>query len=290
VVSVTIGIYSPGAMGSALGRAWRDGGARVVTTIAGRSDRTRSLADGLELLADLDAVVDVADIVVSIGPPAYAVAMAEAIANAGTSSGRRPVVADLNAIAPTTMKRVAATVTAAGGEPLDGSISGGPPHPGGTTKLYLSGSSASLLADLTAPGLTARIVGEEIGTASAVKMCTASIYKGFTALLLQALRTAHVNGVTDIVLDDLAAEFGDLRSDAAIRLAMAAAKSDRYPGEMREIAAAQQAADGRPELFTAMAAVYEALAMTELAGLSPEAAARPGDLASVLSRLEKRSS
>jgi 3-hydroxyisobutyrate dehydrogenase-like beta-hydroxyacid dehydrogenase len=288
VVRLTIGIYSPGAMGSAVGRAWQDGGARVVTTVAGRSARTQSLAVGLELLADLEAVVDVVDVVASIGPPAHAVAMAETIAATCTARGRRPVVADLNAIAPTTMSRVAEIVVAAGCEPLDGSISGGPPHPGGTTTLYLSGPSAALLADLAAPGLISRIVGDQVGTASAVKMCTASIYKGFTGLLLQALRTAHAHEVTDIVLDDLAAEFGDLRSTAGVRLAMAASKSDRYPGEMREIAAAQQAAGGRAALFDAMAAVYEALALTELAELSPEAAARPGDLTSVLSRLEPR--
>ncbi|MGI8417298.1 MAG: hypothetical protein ACR2P2_14065 [Nakamurella sp.] len=39
----TIGIVSPGAMGSALGGAWQRGGARVVDTVAGRSERTRAL-------------------------------------------------------------------------------------------------------------------------------------------------------------------------------------------------------------------------------------------------------
>ena len=43
----TIGIVSAGAMGSALGRAWAAGGAEVVTSLAGRSERTRRLAQGL---------------------------------------------------------------------------------------------------------------------------------------------------------------------------------------------------------------------------------------------------
>jgi hypothetical protein len=50
---VTIGIFSPGAMGGALGRAWQQGGARVVSTVAGRSTRTRSLADSLQLVPSL---------------------------------------------------------------------------------------------------------------------------------------------------------------------------------------------------------------------------------------------
>ena len=73
-----IGIVSPGAMGSALGRAWaaggadrddsrgRPGSARVVATVSGRSARTVALAEGLELLPDLAAVVAASDVVVSI--------------------------------------------------------------------------------------------------------------------------------------------------------------------------------------------------------------------------------
>ena len=67
-----LGIVSPGAMGSALGRAWTRGGARVVTTVEGRSERTRGLAEGLELLPSLTDVVRTADIVVSVCPPAEA--------------------------------------------------------------------------------------------------------------------------------------------------------------------------------------------------------------------------
>src|SRR5262249_61288558 len=70
-VSICIGVVSPGAMGSGLGRAWRRGGARVVATVAGRGAGTVGLAEaaGLELLPDLDAVVAAAPIVGSRGPP-----------------------------------------------------------------------------------------------------------------------------------------------------------------------------------------------------------------------------
>ena len=67
----TVGIVSPGAMGSAVGGALLRGGARVVATVAGRSERTARLADeaGLELLPSLADVVREADIVLSIVPP-----------------------------------------------------------------------------------------------------------------------------------------------------------------------------------------------------------------------------
>ena len=51
---------------------------------------------------------------------------------------------------------------------------------------------------------------------------------------------------------------------------MAATKSERYVGEMREIAATQAAAGLTPALFEAIAEVYGALAESELARSSPE--------------------
>ena len=57
----------------------------------------------------------------------------------------------------------------------------------------------SVLADLPGEGLRTRVVGDRPGQASAVKMCTASVYKGTTALWAQALQTADALGVLDVV-------------------------------------------------------------------------------------------
>ena len=71
--------------------------------------------------------------------------------------------------------------------------------PGGDTLVYLSGERAAWLAGLAADGIRPRVVGERPGTASAVKMCTASVYKGTTLVWLQALETAYRLGVLDHV-------------------------------------------------------------------------------------------
>ena len=286
-----IGIVSPGAMGSALGRAWRRGGARVVTTTAGRSPRTTQLAEaaGLELLPDLDAVVAAAQIVVSVTPPGQAADTAGQIAAAAQRTGATPLVADLNAISPATVERIATDVLApAGLELLDGAISGPPPRDGARTIVYLSGRDAGRLAALDGPGIDARVVGDRPGPASAVKMCTASVYKGFTALLVQALLTAQAHDSVDVVLADLRDVFADIDQWAARRLAVAASKSDRWVGEMREIAATQGAAGTRPELFEAMASVWAMVAATPLARPAPEDAARDRALADVLADLAPR--
>ena len=282
-----IGIVSPGAMGSALGRAWAAGGARVVATVAGRSARTRSLAEGLELLPSLAEVVGVADLVVSICPPAEAGPCADAIIDAATATGATPVLADLNAVSPSVVEHLAARAADAGLGFVDGSISGGPPVAGGDTMLYLSGPRAAEVGALEAVGLRRRVLGERPGTASAVKMCTASVYKGTTAVWVQALQSAEALGVLDVVLADLAEEYPAEVAGAARRIAVAASKSGRFVGEMEQIAATQGAAGTGAELFEGMAAVYDRLSRSPLGALPPEEARDLDDLTEVLRRLRR---
>ena len=101
----TVGLHGAGHMGSGLGWALREGGARVVTTLAGRSARTRKMvADaGLEPLDSLDAVVAAADVILTVVPPDAARAAATALAEATRRTRTRPLTADLNAIAPSTV-------------------------------------------------------------------------------------------------------------------------------------------------------------------------------------------
>ncbi|MGB7817499.1 MAG: DUF1932 domain-containing protein [Ornithinibacter sp.] len=281
----TIGIVSPGAMGSALGRAWMAGGARVVATLDGRSARTMGLADGLELLPTLVEVVRASDLVVSVCPPRAAPEVADAVGAAALAVGRAPVFADLNAISPASVADIGARAAVAGMPFVDGAVSGGPPVSGGDTMLYLSGEQAPWVAVLPADGLRRRVVGDRPGTASAVKMCTASVYKGTTAIWAQALHTALHHGVLDVVIEDLAEMFPDQVSVAGRRIASATSKSARFVGEMEEIARTQAAAGASPELFEGMAAVYTRLATTPLAALTPEEARDVHDLGEVLARL-----
>jgi 3-hydroxyisobutyrate dehydrogenase-like beta-hydroxyacid dehydrogenase len=259
-------------MGTAMGTALARGGARVVATLAGRSERTRGLVgeSSIELLDDLAAVVGEADVVLSIVPPEAAAAVADDVRRAAREVGRTPLYADLNAIAPATAAGIGSEMAADGIDVVDGSISGPPPRKPGTTRLYLSGPRAEEIAALPIDGVDRIVVGADVGSASAVKMSTASVYKGSTALLVQALLAAHANGVLEHVLADLRSASPELVANLERRLGFAAAKSGRYVGEMREISATQAAAGLTPALFEAMAEVYESLARAPLARTSPE--------------------
>jgi 3-hydroxyisobutyrate dehydrogenase-like beta-hydroxyacid dehydrogenase len=267
---ITVGIVSPGAMGSAVGRVLTVGGARVVATVEARSARTARLADGIELLPTLDDVVAASEIILAIVPPGAALDVADAVARSAERVGTRPLVVDLNAIAPGTMHEVASRLGEVGLLAVDGSISGPPPRLAGTTIVYLSGGRAAQVASLDAPGLELRVVGEAIGTASAIKMSTASFYKGQTALFAQALRAARANGVLELVLADINRHYPDFVDDAPRLLQSIAAKSARYVAEMEEIATTQEQAGLSPDLFTAFAAVYLGLSRTAAAGRAPE--------------------
>jgi 3-hydroxyisobutyrate dehydrogenase-like beta-hydroxyacid dehydrogenase len=283
---VTVGIVSPGAMGSAVGAALARGGERVVATLAGRSERTERLAarGGLELLPDLRAVVREADVVLSIAPPEASGAITADLARAAADTGAQPLVADLNAISPATARALGDELARVGLDLVDGSISGPPPWKPGT-RIYLSGERASEVAELLFEGVERIVVGPEVGLASAVKMSTASVYKGSTAILMQALLAAQANGVLEHVLSDLRAGAPELVTHVERRLASAASKSSRYVGEMREIAATQGAAGLTPALFEAIAEIYEATAGTPLAAIPPEELTATRSLEELLAEL-----
>jgi 3-hydroxyisobutyrate dehydrogenase-like beta-hydroxyacid dehydrogenase len=174
-------------------------------------------------------------------------------------------VADLNAVSPATMKRVAAEL----GEMrlVDGSISGPPPSDQPGAHVYLSGADAGLVAALPWAGqVEAVVIGDQVGAASALKMCTGSVYKGLMALVTQAMRTAGAYGVLDGVVADL--ERSGLGHTGGV--ARAATKAWRYVDEMREVAATQEAAGLTPELFATIATIFAGVAGTALAQGDPE--------------------
>ena len=271
-------------MGSAIGARLKDGGARVVVALEGRSERTRSFASdaGLEDVGALSTLLGEAQVVLSVVPPGEASRVAADVA--ASVGSNRPLVADLNAIAPATARELAHTLARAGLELVDGSISGPPPSQPGMTRIYLSGSRADEVAALPLDGVERVVVGPEVGLASAVKMSTASVYKGRVAVLAQALRAAHANGVLEPVLDDLVETGLADRDRTAETLARASAKAWRYVDEMRQIAATQASAGLAPELFEAFAVVYAGLAESAVVG-APERVDGGLSLVDVLERL-----
>src|SRR5205085_8850346 len=118
-----------------------------------------------------------------------------------------------------------------------GGIIGGPPKPGSSTRIYVSGPDTAPLEALHDCGLDVRVVGPQIGQASGLKMVYAASTKGTTALWTELLVAARALGLDEAMM----AEFGISRSDVSGQLIGSIPsmprRARRWVGEMEEIAA-----------------------------------------------------
>jgi 3-hydroxyisobutyrate dehydrogenase-like beta-hydroxyacid dehydrogenase len=239
-----IGIVHPGSMGAAVGSVLLARGTEVGWASAGRSDATRARAEGFTDLGTLARLRDACEVVVSICPPHAAVEVASAFA------GYSGLYVDANAVSPATAAQVREIV---GGRFVDGGIIGPPPRRADTTRLYLSGQDAPVVAALFAGSdLSARVVPD----ASALKMTYAAWTKGTTALLVAIRATARELGVEDELLTEWTLSLPGLptRSQQAARTG--AERGWRWAYELEEVGRTFAAA-GQPAGFgTAAAEVF----------------------------------
>src|SRR2546428_546576 len=102
-----IGLLSPGEMGQAVGLRLRRHGAVVRTSLDGRSARTRALAAeaGLDDAGTLPELVMDSEVLLSIIPPAQAVVLARAGAQAMRATGAHPLYVACHAVAPRAQRK-----------------------------------------------------------------------------------------------------------------------------------------------------------------------------------------
>ncbi|MBN1238517.1 MAG: NAD(P)-dependent oxidoreductase [Gammaproteobacteria bacterium] len=265
----TIAVVGTGDMGSAVGAALARSGYRVVTDSSGRSALSRSLAEtaGIEDVGSLPALLDAADVLLSILPPSAALGFAERVAASIETARARPLFADCNAVAPHTLKRIEQRIAAAGAPFVDVGIVGPAPGPRtkAPTRFYASGGARAALLRWNVPELRVVDMGPEAGRASAIKMCYAALNKGTDALHAAILLAAERLGVRPELMEELAASQTHAASRMAARVPFLAATAERYTGEMHEIAATFEAAGVTPDFHRGAAWLYGLLARTPLA-------------------------
>jgi 3-hydroxyisobutyrate dehydrogenase-like beta-hydroxyacid dehydrogenase len=249
VAQSVVGLLHPGEMGSAVGAALRQRGHPVLWASADRSEATarRAAEAGLEDAGTVEELARRSDVILSICPPHAALDVARSVA------GFAGVFVDANAIAPETAREVARIV----GRCVDGGIVGSPPQPPETTHLYLSGPEAPSVAELFAgTAVDARVVSDEVGSASAVKVTYAAWTKGTAAMLLAIQELAEAEGVEATLLQEWRESIPELPDRLQRAERSADAKGWRWVGEMEEIAAAFGAHDLPEGFHQAAAEVY----------------------------------
>jgi 3-hydroxyisobutyrate dehydrogenase-like beta-hydroxyacid dehydrogenase len=259
-----VAVIAPGMMGSAVGARLVENGIEVRTLLAGRSEATLARAKAAGMVDASDEQIVASDIILSILPPGDALGLAERLAPALRAATKKPTYVDCNALDPATVVRISRVVQETGATFVDGGIIGGPPRPGYSPKIYLSGEAAPRVAELTKYGLQMPIQPGPIGAASAMKMSYAGITKGFTALGAAMMLAASRAGTAEDLRAELSASQPALFGWLTRQVPGMYSKAYRWVAEMEEIAqfvgedpAARNFYEGAARLYERLAADFD---------------------------------
>ncbi|WKK27040.1 DUF1932 domain-containing protein [Streptomyces olivoreticuli] len=250
-----VGVLHPGSMGAAVAAQVKLSGAEVLWCTTGRSSATkeRALKYGLTAVSDLRELVDKADVILSICPPAYA----EDVAVEVSAHGFAGTYVDGNAISPATMARVYAIAARGGASVVDGSIIGSPPSGSKSPRLYLSGPEdalATVASLFTESAVQTRALSGGIGRASALKLSYSSYQKTSRVLAAVSYALARDYGVEEELLDIAQGRATSYLAETDY-IPKVAARSWRWGPEMEEAATTLREAGLPAELAEASAAV-----------------------------------
>jgi 3-hydroxyisobutyrate dehydrogenase-like beta-hydroxyacid dehydrogenase len=189
-------------MGHNVARVLLEDGFSVVTTLAGRSERTRRLSESttITVLDPLTQVVEQVDIAISIVPPAAAKTVAVDFVAAVKRVARKPLYVDANAISPMTTQEVGEIITKAGVPYLDACIIGPAREVRGRCTFYVSGPDARHFAETIGRSIKTQVLGDRIGQASAFKIAFSGLNKGLAALLFELTVAGKEFGFLDELL------------------------------------------------------------------------------------------
>jgi len=208
-----------------------------------------------------------ADLVISAVTASSTLAVAQAAAphlRSGT------VFLDLNSASPGTKQQAARLIDASGARYVEAGVMTSVPPYGVRVPMLLGGASAAGLVDvLTAWGMDAKAVSDQLGVASAIKMCRSVMIKGLEALVIESYSTARAYGVEDHVLPTLAETFPgiDWEKQGAYFFSRVVQHGQRRAEEMRESANTVKEAGFEPFMAAAIAQKQQWVADQARAGV-----------------------
>lgn len=249
----------------------------------------RAVASNIELTASDAEFVAESAVILSIVPPRDAVATTQRVIEATPASREnKPLyLIDLNAVSSTTLKGIAKLVedSKLPIHFIDGSIIGGPPKllPVDTSSeaedkpswdlpsIPTSGphevSSIPDIGPQFEAALGSHHISKEIGAASGLKMCFASLTKGYIAIATQAFTAAHSLGLLDELRAEVSSRQPHLLKAAERGVPNSVPKAYRWVVEMEEIGATFAEAGFDGLMFRGAATVFQDVADDEVLGL-----------------------
>ncbi len=203
---------------------------------AGEPLRAHALLHGVRLAESHAEAVASAGLVISAVTASQAVPVAQACAP-GLSRGS--FFLDFNSASPGAKIRAAEHVNAHGARYVEGAVMTSIPPYRIKVPLLLGGPDAAALAPhLNAYGFAARVASDQLGVASATKMCRSVMIKGLEAMVIESFTTARHYGVEDAVIASLVETFPGINweKQAAYFFQRVIEHGRRRSEEVREVA------------------------------------------------------
>jgi 3-hydroxyisobutyrate dehydrogenase-like beta-hydroxyacid dehydrogenase len=198
----------------------------------------------------MQALCEASDLVISAVTASNTLAVAQEAAphlRPGT------IFLDLNSASPGTKQACAKLVDGAGAHYVEAGVMTSVPPYGIRVPMLLGGTKAAELSQrLVDWGLDTKAVSEQLGVASAIKMCRSVMIKGLEALVIESYAAARQYRVEDYVLPTLTETFPaiDWPKQGAYFFHRVVTHGKRRAEEMRESANTVREA-GFPPLMTA---------------------------------------
>src|SRR5262245_24394440 len=168
----------------------------------------------------------------------------------------RHIYADLNSVSPALKQSIGRTAESRGARFVEIAIMLPVPQRGHRVPMFLGGAHAQSLADLLSPyGMNLEVISEQIGAASATKMCRSVIVKGLEALLLECVLAAVPFGADERVFATLDETFPgiDWKRLASYMIGRVVEHGERRAREMEEAAATLRSIGVEPVMAEATA-------------------------------------
>lgn len=272
--NIATALLYPGDMGAAVASLLRSRNLRVVTTLAGRNPETaaRAAAADVEILPTLADVVRQSNVVISLVPPAAAEELAIAYAALAHTAPANAIYVDANSIGPDLTRAIGQRVESADVSYVDAAINGLARNLTRSATLFLAGPRAADVAKLFDGGMRVRVVGKEVGRASAMKMHLSGLSKGLCALFVESALVAARQGMLPQMVAAYEEIYPGVMAIVERMLPTYAHHAPRRAVEMRETEQTAKAAGVEPCVLTAVRELHEHLATALEDAADPDAA------------------
>jgi L-threonate 2-dehydrogenase len=275
-----IGILSIGEMGYHWARILTSRGVEVLTYAKDRSEATQKRAEnlGVKCMPSMTSLVRDVDLIVSIVVPFAAKRVANKVAKAVKSSARKGLLyLDANAISPMTADQIGQILRQTSVDFVDGCIIGSAAKMDKGAVVYVSGPDAAKMTQLSAYGLSVKVLGANISQASAFKVVYAGLTKGLQGLFVELLTGAKNFGLLNEILQRYEESFPGLLDKVTSSIVGLRIHADRRAEEMDELKRTFNHYGMEAFMAPAVKKVLQSIAALEI-GKASEAGAREGDL------------